>query len=94
MSETQIEAGPHDADLAPGDEALDGAGVAQGAWGYVIGLALALGLTAASFYFAGGKLIWAPAIPAVRHTRPAAVSSLLVSLANIISVSPCILSLL
>jgi cytochrome o ubiquinol oxidase operon protein cyoD len=53
-----------EADIAPGDEALDGAGVAQGAWGYVVGLGLALGLTAASFYFAGSKLIWAPAIPA------------------------------
>jgi len=64
MSESQTGATPQVADLAPGDEALDGAGVAQGAWGYVIGLALALGLTAASFYFAGSKLIWAPAIPA------------------------------
>jgi len=58
-------AGHHDDfDSAPGDEHLDGAGVAQGTWGYVIGLALAAGLTAASFYFAGSKLIWGPAIPA------------------------------
>jgi len=60
MSETET----RDTDLAPGDEALDEVGVAQGAWGYIIGLALALGLTAASFYFAGSKLIWGPAIPA------------------------------
>ena len=64
MSETQTESQSPEADLAPGDEALDGAGVAQGAWGYVFGLALAVGLTAASFYFAGSKLVWGPAIPA------------------------------
>ncbi len=31
---------------------------------YLLGLALAALLTATSFYFAGSKLIWAPAIPA------------------------------
>ncbi len=64
MTETRMPEEADEADIAPGDEALDGAGVAQGAWGYVVGLGLALGLTAASFYFAGSKLIWAPAIPA------------------------------
>ena len=64
MSETQNESQSPEADLAPGDEALDDAGVAQGAWGYVFGLALAVSLTAASFYFAGSKLVWGPAIPA------------------------------
>jgi cytochrome o ubiquinol oxidase operon protein cyoD len=52
---------PHD--LAPGEEELDGSGVAQGLRGYLVGLALAVGLTAASFYFARSPLIWAPAIP-------------------------------
>lgn len=50
-------------DIAPGDERLDGTGVAQGARGYVIGLVLAAGLTAASFYFARSPAIWSPAIP-------------------------------
>ena len=50
-------------DIAPGDERLDGTGVAQGARGYIIGLVLAAGLTAASFYFARSPAIWSPAIP-------------------------------
>ena len=50
-------------DIAPGDERLDGTGVAQGARGYVIGFILAVGLTAASFYFAHSTLVWAPSIP-------------------------------
>ena len=49
-------------DLAPGDEALDGSGVAQGLRGYLVGLALAVGLTAASFYFARSPLIWGPGV--------------------------------
>ncbi len=51
-------------DLAPGEERLDGSGVAHGARGYLIGLVLAASLTAASFYFARSGLIWGPAIPA------------------------------
>ena len=53
----------HD-DSAPGDERLDGSGVAQGVLGYVLGLALASGLTAASFYAASSGLIWHGGIPA------------------------------
>ena len=50
-------------DIAPGDERLDGSGVAQGARGYIIGLVLAAGLTAASFLFVHSNLVWAPSIP-------------------------------
>jgi cytochrome o ubiquinol oxidase operon protein cyoD len=53
-----------DLDLAPGEEQLDGSGVAHGVRGYVIGLGLATALTAASFYFCFSGLIYAPAIPA------------------------------
>jgi cytochrome o ubiquinol oxidase subunit IV len=53
-----------DADLAPGEERLDGSGVAHGVRGYLIGLALAAGLTAASFYFCFSGLIYGPAISA------------------------------
>ena len=53
-----------DFDLAPGEERLDGSGVAHGVRGYLIGLALAAGLTAASFYFCYSELIYGPAIPA------------------------------
>ncbi len=54
----------HDADLAPGEESPDSAALTRGAIGYVVGLALAVLLTAASFYFAGSGLIYRPAIPA------------------------------
>ena len=59
---------PHDhnayGDSAPGDERLDGTGVAQGIGGYLLGLALASGLTAAAFYFAAGHALWGPGMPA------------------------------
>jgi cytochrome o ubiquinol oxidase operon protein cyoD len=51
-------------DSAPGDERLDGSGVAQGVLGYLLGLVLAAGLTAASFYVAASHLVWHPGIPA------------------------------
>ena len=46
-------------DLAPGDERAG-----HGPSGYVLGLVLALLLTAASFWAAGSGLIWGPGIPA------------------------------
>jgi cytochrome o ubiquinol oxidase operon protein cyoD len=55
--------GRRSGDLAPGDERLGASGVAHGARGYVIGFILALGLTAASFYFAHSVLVWKPSIP-------------------------------
>jgi len=64
MSETREAATGHDGDLAPGEERLDGSGVAQGVRGYLIGLLLAAGLTAASFYLCFSGLIYGPAIPA------------------------------
>jgi cytochrome o ubiquinol oxidase operon protein cyoD len=64
---SEVREGPTDgaeAELAPGEERLDGSGVLQGVRGYLIGLALAAGLTAASFYLCFSGLIYAPAIPA------------------------------
>ncbi len=64
---TEIHAAPgtgDEDDLAPGDERLDGSGVAHGVRGYLIGLVLAAGLTAASFYFCFSGLIYGPAVPA------------------------------
>ena len=49
------------ADLAPGDEAEGSIGVRL--LGYVIGLGLALLLTATSFFVAGTDLVWQPSIP-------------------------------
>jgi cytochrome o ubiquinol oxidase operon protein cyoD len=64
MSELYRQDHPEYGDNAPGDERLDGSGVAQGIGGYLVGLALAGGLTAASFYFAAGHFLWAPGVPA------------------------------
>lgn len=50
-------------DIAPGDEQFDSGGIASGVITYGVGLALAIGLTACSFYVAGSDLIWKPGIP-------------------------------
>ena len=48
-------------ELAPGD--AEGEGVAQQVGVYLVGLALAAGLTITSFFVAGTDLVWAPSIP-------------------------------
>jgi cytochrome o ubiquinol oxidase operon protein cyoD len=50
-------------DSAPGDEQAEGHGVGPAVLVYVVGLVLATGLTATSFYIAGTDLVWAPSIP-------------------------------
>ncbi len=50
-------------DSAPGDEATRADEIAQGVRGYLIGFALATGLTCVSFYLARSSLVWAPSIP-------------------------------
>ena len=52
-----------DFDNAPGEERLDGSGIADGIRGYLIGLALATGLTVLSFFIAQTGLVWQPSIP-------------------------------
>jgi cytochrome o ubiquinol oxidase operon protein cyoD len=64
MTEVYDEDHPGFEDNAPGDERLDGSGVAQGVGGYLLGLALAGGLTAASFYVTAGHFLYGPSIPA------------------------------
>jgi cytochrome o ubiquinol oxidase operon protein cyoD len=65
MSQTHdAAAAAAETDLAPGEERLDGGGVAAGVRGYLIGLVLAAGLTGASFYIGFSGLIYGPAIPA------------------------------
>jgi cytochrome o ubiquinol oxidase subunit IV len=51
------------ADHAPGDEPARGREIAEGILGYLIGLALAILLTAVSFFLAGSWLVWRPSIP-------------------------------
>src|SRR5437588_10834161 len=49
-------------DLAPGDEHVEG-GIGLRVLGYLTGLALAILLTATSFFIAGTDLVWQPSIP-------------------------------
>jgi len=51
--------GHHD-DSAPGDEH---GSIREGVQGYVLGLILATGLTATSFWVASTGLLWAPGVP-------------------------------
>jgi cytochrome o ubiquinol oxidase operon protein cyoD len=64
MTEFYREDHPEYGDSAPGDERLDGSGVAQGIAGYLVGLVMAVGLTAAAFYFASGHLLYGPGVAA------------------------------
>ncbi|MEO8935950.1 MAG: cytochrome o ubiquinol oxidase subunit IV [Burkholderiaceae bacterium] len=50
-------------DSAPGDENVGQNEIAQGVKGYLIGFALAVGLSVLSFYMARSTLVWAPSIP-------------------------------
>ena len=52
---------PHQPDLAPGDE--EHISVRLRVLGYLVGLALAVVLTATSFFIAGTDLVWQPSIP-------------------------------
>ena len=59
MSELTHEPARHD--LAPGEEEQHSVGTRV--LGYVVGLGLALLLTATSFFIAGTNLVWQPSIP-------------------------------
>ena len=64
MSEAQTHGHPSlEHDTAPGDEHLDGSGVAQGVIGYLIGLGLATLLTLVSFLLPVVNIVWTPSIP-------------------------------
>jgi cytochrome o ubiquinol oxidase operon protein cyoD len=52
---------PQQADLAPGDEEI--VRVKLRLLGYLVGLGLAVLLTATSFFIAGTDLVWQPSIP-------------------------------
>jgi cytochrome o ubiquinol oxidase subunit IV len=53
----------HGADHAPGDEPVGRHEIAEGVVGYLVGLGLAILLTAVSFFIAGTLLVWRPSIP-------------------------------
>jgi cytochrome o ubiquinol oxidase operon protein cyoD len=50
-------------DKTPGDEGMEAGGVGQAVLGYLVGLGLAILLTATSFFVAGTDLVWTPSIP-------------------------------
>src|SRR4029078_12687274 len=58
MSDVEM---PHTPDVAPGDE--EHVSVRLRVLGYVVGLGLAILLTATSFFIAGTDLVWQPSIP-------------------------------
>ena len=53
---------PH-VDTAPGDQRLEGTETAGGLTSYLVGLGLAVLLTAVSFFISGTTLVWTPSIP-------------------------------
>lgn len=64
MSSDHHSASAHDShDHAPGDEGGSHTGIGEGIRGYLIGLALATGMTIASFAVAGTGLLYGPGIP-------------------------------
>jgi cytochrome o ubiquinol oxidase operon protein cyoD len=63
MSDAHGHISPRELDTAPGDEQLDGSGVAEGVIGYLIGLGLAILLTLVSFLLPVVNLVWPPSIP-------------------------------
>ena len=52
-----------DTDHAPGDEPAGRHEITEGVVGYLIGLGLAVLITAVSFFIAGTSLVWHPSIP-------------------------------
>ena len=63
MSGTEQRLHLHDSDTAPGDERADGREIAEGLFGYLIGLGLATLLTVVAFFISGTSLVWQPSIP-------------------------------
>jgi cytochrome o ubiquinol oxidase operon protein cyoD len=64
MSDVQTGVPLQDGDIAPGDERADGAEVAAGIRGYLIGLALSVLATVVAFLLVKTSLVWQPSIPA------------------------------
>jgi cytochrome o ubiquinol oxidase operon protein cyoD len=63
MSHTDRGIDPLDEDAVPGDAPIEEAETGEGVLSYLIGLALATGLTIVSFFIAGTSLVWQPSIP-------------------------------
>jgi len=63
MSQSETSAVPNGNDTAPGDERPDPHAMAKGLGTYLVGLGLAILLTAVSFFIARTTLVWQPSIP-------------------------------
>jgi cytochrome o ubiquinol oxidase subunit IV len=63
MSETNQHLPLDAGDTAPGDERAGGREVAEGIFGYLVGLALAILITVVAFFISGTSLVWGPSIP-------------------------------
>ena len=63
MSRTDQQALLSGGDTAPGDERAGGREVVEGILGYLIGLGLAILITAVAFFISGTSLVWHPSIP-------------------------------
>jgi cytochrome o ubiquinol oxidase subunit IV len=63
MSETNQHLPLDAGDTAPGDERAGGREVAEGIFGYLVGLALAILITVVAFFISGTTLVWGPSIP-------------------------------
>ena len=63
MSDSETERDRSGADIAPGDERLDGDETAGALTSYLTGLGLATLLTVVSFFIARTTLVWEPSIP-------------------------------
>jgi cytochrome o ubiquinol oxidase operon protein cyoD len=61
MSQSEPHATP--IDIPPGDDAVDPREATAALTNYLVGLALAVLLTAVSFFVAGTTLVWQPSIP-------------------------------
>ena len=53
----------HPGDTAPGDERAEGREIAEGLFGYLIGLGFAALITVTAFFISGTSLVWQPSIP-------------------------------
>jgi cytochrome o ubiquinol oxidase subunit IV len=63
MNQNASHAAPPTAETAPGDEGTPEATIGEAVRSYLIGFALAVLLSAVSFYLARSTLVWAPSIP-------------------------------
>ena len=63
MSNSDPESDLHYPDIPPGDKRFDGRDANESAGSYMVGLALAMLLTAVSFFISGTTLVWGPSIP-------------------------------